>query len=323
MINSRALSFAILLFTVQATYSQAPSSREVESAIQTISKIITEKYVFPTRGREIAKRLLQELRKGKFDQVKAWGEVDSMATKILRDFSGDGHLYVKNNSKMVKELLAEKKDVKDNSSDDAFYYGEDAVKNNFGFKEVKLLEGNIGYIKVFQINISEKSLPVLYASMRFINNTKALVVDLQDNHGGGSAVGEVFESYFLPKETPLLEFKSREGENHISQTVAWLLEAKYDKPLYIMINKGTASAAEAFAFALQSKKRAIVVGQRSAGGAHMSSWYPVNEYLYISVSISAPTLPGTEISWEQKGVQPDHIVEAGQEIPFIRDLIDH
>lgn len=323
MRNSRALAFVILFFTVQAAYPQAPSSREVESAIETISKIITEKYVFPTRGRAIAERLLQELRKGKFRHVKAWNEVDSIATEILRDFSRDGHLYVRNNPEMVKELLVEKNDVKDNSSDDAFYYGEGAVRNNFGFKEVKILEGNIGYIKVTQINISEESLPVLYASMRFIHNTKALIVDLQDNHGGGSAVGEVFESFFLPKGTPLLEFKSREGENHISKTVVWLLEAKYDKPLYIMTNNGTASAAEAFAFVLQAKKRAIVVGQRSAGGAHMSSWYPVNEYLYISVSTGAPTLPGTEISWEQKGVQPDHIVEAGQEIRFIRELIEH
>ena len=316
-----AVSVAILFLTFQV-YGQAPSSSEVERAIQTMSKIINDKYVFPAKGEMIAKHLSRELMNGRFKNVKSWKALDSIATKVLRDISGDGHMYVEYNPNTVKELSTITKDVEDNSSYDPFYYGGDAVRNNFGFKEVKVLEGNIGYIKLSQINISEKSLPVLFASMRFIANTKALIVDLQNNHGGGTAIGNVFESYFLPKETPLLEFKNRQGENHISKTVAWLLEPKYEKPLYIMINNGTASAAEAFAFALQFRKRSIIVGQRSAGGAHMNSWYPVNKHLYISVSTGAPTLPGTEINWEQTGVQPDHVVEVGQEIVFIRGLID-
>ncbi|HZB14778.1 MAG TPA: S41 family peptidase [Chryseolinea sp.] len=312
----------VILFTTVPVFAQAPSSREVESAIRTISKIITEKYVFPGKGREIAEHLLKEFRHGRFKNVGSWEALDSLATKVLRDFSGDGHLYVRNDPSKVRELSSIKDDTQADSGYDSFYYGEDAVKNNFGFKEVKVLNGNIGYIKLSEINISEKSLPVLIASMRFVTNTRALIIDVQDNGGGGSAIGEVFESYFLPKETPLLEFKNREGENHISKTVAWLLEPKYEKPLYIMTNRRTVSAAEAFAFALQSRNRAMIVGQRSAGAAHMNSWYPVNEHLYVSVSTGAPTLPGTEITWEQKGIQPEHLVEAGQEILFITSLIE-
>ena len=311
----------VILFTTVQIFAQAPSSREVESAIQTISEIITDKYVFPDKGREIARHLLQELRKDRFKNVASWKVIDSIATKVLRDFSGDGHLFVKYNPKKVQELLAEKKDVQDESGYNSFFYGDEAVENNFGFKEVKILEGNIGYIKLSKINLSEKSLPALFASMRFVANTKALIIDVQDNGGGGSAIGEVFESYFLPKETPLLEFKNREGENHISKTVAWLTEPKYNKPLYIMINSKTASAAEALAFALQSRNRAVIVGQHSAGAAHMSSWFPVNEHLFVSVSTGAPTIPGTDTSWEQKGVQPEHVVEAGQEILFITNFI--
>lgn len=312
----------VIFFTSVQVFAQAPSSREAERAIRTISEIITDKYVFPDKGRDIAKHLLQEFRNGKFKNLGSWEELDSITTKVLRDFSGDGHLYVKYDPATVQELSAVKKDVGADSGYDSFFYGEEAVKNNFGFAAVKVLEGNIGYIKLSKINISEKSLPVLFASMQFVANTKALIIDLQDNGGGGSSIGAVFESYFLPKEMSLLEFKNRAGQTDISKTVAWLIEPKYDKPLYIMINGGTVSAAEAFAFALQSRKRAMIVGQRSAGAAHMNSWYPVNEHLYVSVSTGAPTLPGTEISWEQKGVQPEHVVEAGQEIRFITNLIE-
>ena len=312
----------LMIFTIVHGFAQTPSSREVESAIRTISEIIKDNYVFAGKGEEIAKHLLQEFRNGRFKNVGSWKVLDSIATKVLRDFSGDGHLYVTYDPIKVQDLSAVKKEVNTDSGSDTFYYGEEAVKNNFGFKEAKILEGNIGYIKLSKINLSERSLPVLIASMRFVSNTKALIIDLQDNGGGGSAIGAVFESYFLSKEIPLLEFKNRKGQIDIYKTVAWLVEPKYDKPLYIMVNPGTVSAAEAFAFALQSRKRAIIVGQRSAGAAHMNSWYPVNKHLYVSVSTGAPTLPGTEISWEQKGVQPEHVVEAGQELRFIKNLIE-
>ena len=156
--------------------------------------------------------------------------------------------------------------------------------------------------------------------MNFIANTKALVIDLRDNGGGGSELGSVFQSFFLPKDIPLLEFKTRNGPITIDKTVLWLTEKKYDNPLFIIVNKGTASAAEAFAYSLQNKKRAKIIGQQSAGAANMNSWYVVNEQIYVSVSTAAPTLPGTEDSWEQKGIQPDHIVENGNEIEFIRTL---
>ena len=86
--------------------------------------------------------------------------------------------------------------------------------------------------------------------------------------------------------------------------------------MFIIINKNTSSAAEAFTFALQAR-RAEVVGQPSAGAAHMNSWYVVNDEIYVSVSTGAPTLPGTDTSWERRGVQPDHTVAEGDEIEFV------
>lgn len=306
-------------------FSQSLSKKEVESAITTIAKLIDDNYVFPEKGKQIATRLLQEYKNGRFNQIRGWNTFDSIATQCLRSFSHDGHLYVHNDSKAVKELLAAQTQAVDSNSTeqfsyDPFYYGTEAIEKNFGFREVKILEDNIGYIKLSEINISTKSLPVLFAAMEFISNTKALVIDLRDNGGGGSELGSVFHSFFLPKDIPLLDFKTRNGPSRIDKTVLWLTEKKYDNPLFIIVNKGTASAAEAFAYSLQNKKRAKIVGQTSAGAANMNSWYVVNDQIYVSVSTAAPTLPGTEESWEHKGIQPDYIIENGTEIEFIRAL---
>lgn len=95
----------------------------------------------------------------------------------------------------------------------------------------------------------------------------------------------------------------------------------YERPLYILVNKKTASAAEAFAFVMQQQNRAGIVGQTTAGAAHMNDWYPLNDSIYLSVSTAAPVLPGTNRSWEQKGVEPDHRTSPGKELEAAYELL--
>ena len=315
------------LFSSTNALAQNLSKKEIASTVASIANLINENYVFATKGKTISEYLLREYKNGKFNQINDWEMLSDEVTICLQNFANDGHLYVKNDPKKVKELLeANNKKANPDSSKqftyDPFYFGAAAVEKNFGFREIKIFDGNIGYIKLSEINISEKSLPVLYATMQFIANTKAVIIDLRDNGGGGSDVGAVFESFFLPKGIPLLEFKTRNGRTEVSKTVTWLTEKKYDNPLFIIVNKKTASAAEAFAFSLQNNKRAVIIGQQSTGAANMNSWYAVNNNLYLSVSTAAPTIPGTKESWEQKGVQPNHVVENGSEIEFIQKLLN-
>jgi hypothetical protein len=303
--------------------AQNLSKKDVETAVLKTAELIEENYVFGEKGKEISADLINQFRNGKICAVKSWKDFAISATKILQNFSRDGHLYVRYNPEQVKELLG----VQNNASseppeEDGFFYGAKAAEKNYGFREVKILDDNIGYIKLSELNISEKSLPLLLAAMRFVSGTKALIIDLRDNGGGGSEIGAVFESFFLPKNVALLEFRSRRGTVEVSKTVPWLTETKYDQPVYILINKKTGSAAEAFAYSLQAKKRAKVVGQPSAGAANMNSWYAINDYIYVSVSTSAPTLPGSEESWEQRGVQPDYNAAPGKEIEFVRKVVN-
>lgn len=308
--------FAIFWFDVQAR-AQNLSAQEIETSVAKIAKLVESNYVFPDKGKTIAAHFLSEHRRGKFAGTKDWQAFGKTATGILRGFSNDGHLFVEYDPPQVRELTTPPADATAPDAESSFFYGKKARESNYGFSEVKVLDGNIGYLKLTQINISEKSLPILFAAMRLVAGTQALLIDLRDNGGGGSEIGAVLESFFLPKNTALLEFKSRSGSVETSKTVAWLTEKRYEQPLYLIVNRKTASAAEAFAFALQAKKRAVVVGQASAGGANMSSWYPVNEFLYVSVSTAAPVLPGTEKSWEGRGVQPDFLTAAGREVEFI------
>lgn len=318
-----SVSILFFLSSLNIAFAQTFSVREIDAAVAAMAQRIDTAYVFPEKGQKIAHQLLSDHRQGKFSAAKNWQDLAAAISKSLHEFSGDGHLYVRHDPETVKDLQKPEQSGADTATQayNPFFDGKDAEERNFGFRDVKVLKGNVGYIEISEINISAKSLPVLFAAMRFVANTRALVIDLRNNGGGGSNVGSVMESFFLAGETPLLEFRSRSGSMQTEKTVGWLLEPKYEQPLFILVSKGTASAAEAFAYALQRHRRAKIVGQRSAGAAFMNSWYPVNGQLYISVSTGAPTWPGTVESWEATGIQPDYTVPEGTELDAVMGLL--
>lgn len=297
------------------------SSKEQEAIVHKIADLIKTHYVSVEKGAAIAQHLVKTYQDGAFNKATDNRVFDSLMTTTLQAYSHDGHLFVRHDTAIVNNILAAEKDAATPEGEDLFYYGADAAKKNYGFQEIRILEGNIGYIKLSEINISGKSLPVLCAAMQLIANTTALIIDLRYNGGGGTDIGAVFESFFLPANTPLLEFKDRKGHVEVDKTVSWLQQQPYKQPLFIAVNKRTASAAEAFAYVLQAHKRAKVIGQPTAGAANWNTYYAVNPEIFVSISTAAPVLPGTDKTWEQKGIQPDYITLPGAELEQIHKLV--
>jgi Peptidase family S41/N-terminal domain of Peptidase_S41 in eukaryotic IRBP len=296
--------FALLIVT-SVRGQQQITSDERNAAIQTIARHIAANYIYPEKGGQIASHIQNANFRGAFNKATTWKEFDELVTKELKSFSGDGHLYVRNDPQVVKEL---QNPTKANEEKGNLSMHETTPSM---IADVKVLDDNVGYLKISKIDIRKDNLKDIDDAMTKVRDTRSLIIDLRDNGGGGSEVGAVLESYFLPSNMPTLQFTSRDGNVTTDSTVAWLNEKRYEKPVYILINRNTASAAEAFAFVLQQNKRAKIVGERSAGAAYMNSWYPVNDENYVSVSTAAPSVPGKNISWELAGVQPDIKVKKG------------
>ena len=300
------ITFSLLLISI-CSQSQDLSKKDIKEVSYKVAELIKSNYVLKEKGDTIAAGFLKDFKAGRFDFAVNWSQLDSAMSRSLKDLSNDGHLYTWHNLEIVHQLKTQIQEGHKGEGDDvqSFFNDKNAFDSNFGFQKVEIIEGNIGYLKLTKINLSGESLKTLYAAMEFIKNTRALIIDLRDNRGGGSNVGAVLETFFFENDTELLEFKSRNGSGEMSKTVPWLLEKRYTRPLFILINGNTASAAEAFTFALKHQKRAVVVGEPSAGGAFMNTYFPVNDEMVLAISSKAPFLPGTQFTWQGTGVKPD------------------
>lgn len=318
MLIIRLVFIGCCCIALSATAQQLLPPKEVARAVDSAAALIRRHYVFADKGDKIARHLEEKYKTGAFGQLSNWKAFDSLGTAILRHFSGDGHLYLRYNPEKVQQLRAQQQSA--HGADD-FFHSKKAREHNYGFREVKVLHGNTGYIKMEEINISDESLPVLQAAMTFVSHTEVLIIDLRDNGGGGSEIKPVLESYFLPGALPLLEFHSRTGEKEVDSSVALAAGLPYQGALYVLVNKKTASAAEAFAYVMQAQHRAKIVGQPSAGAANHNAFFVVNNAVFISISVAAPVLPGTQQSWEGAGVQPDVVTATGEELNEVLKLV--
>ncbi|MDO4191222.1 MAG: S41 family peptidase [Bacteroidales bacterium] len=128
-----------------------------------------------------------------------------------------------------------------------------------------MIDESTALIKVdeFTESVSE-SFKNHLATLAATGKMKQLIVDLRYNVGGN--VGEAVDmlSLFLPKHTKVLTMKMKDGNG--TRTYATTLTPIYaDLPLAVLVNEGTASAAEIFAGAIQDLDRGIILGTRTFG----------------------------------------------------------
>jgi len=107
---------------------------------------------------------------------------------------------------------------------------------------------------------------LLEKGMRF------LILDMRDNGGGYLSAAVEVADRFLPRNRLILYTQGRSADSY--QEYRSSLSSKYeDLPLVILINHGTASAAEIVAGAMQDWDRAVVIGMTSFGKGLVQSQF--------------------------------------------------
>ena len=128
------------------------------------------------------------------------------------------------------------------------------------------MKGNIGYIKITQFGDDTNGLLQQAATSLGAQKPKAIVMDLRRNPGGylESAVDTV--SLFSQPGMAVVKVKDKSGKVEIEQTKAVTNSDNLKNiKMVVLIDEGSASAAEIVAGALQDNGRATLVGEKSFG----------------------------------------------------------
>ena len=141
--------------------------------------------------------------------------------------------------------------------------------------DYRILKNNFGYMHYgsFSYNLGEGNLDNILAYMAI---TDGLIIDIRDNGGGIILNAERLARRFMDRKTLVgyISHKTGPGHNEFSEKYPYYLEPsksriRYYKPVVIICNRATYSAANNFASIMKSLPNVRIVGDITGGGCGM------------------------------------------------------
>lgn len=170
-----------------------------------------------------------------------------------------------------------------------------------------VMPSDIGYIRLSSF-ISRNAASEFRSILEQGYNKKGFIIDLRSNPGGLLSNAIYISDMFLDGGV-IVSTVDRDGYKEFQKATKGTVT---NKPVVILINKGSASASEIFSGAMKDNGRAILVGEQSFGKGLVQE---INKLPYeagINITIQKYLTPnGTDIN--KKGITPDIIVKLTEE----------
>jgi carboxyl-terminal processing protease len=185
-------------------------------------------------------------------------------------------------------------------------------------------EPSFGYVQVIRFTArTPDELHTALTALRQANIT-ALVLDLRGNSGGLLQESVEVASEFLDGGVVFIE-RSREGQTETNATEGGIA---LDLPLVVLVDQGTASAAELVAGAIRDRGRGILIGQRTYGKGSVQLIFRLSDESSVHIT-SAEWLTPNQVPLSGQGLEPDismipdesgRDVELGEAIRYLHGL---
>ncbi|AKG23292.1 carboxyl-terminal processing protease CtpC [Calothrix sp. 336/3] len=172
------------------------------------------------------------------------------------------------------------------------------------FSQRQTPAGNVGYIRLKQF--SANAAKEMQGAIKNLEQKKVVgyVLDLRNNPGGLLFSSVDIARMWMSKGT-IVSTIDRRGE--VDREVA-SGKSLTDKPLVVIVDKGSASASEILSGALQDNRRAVIVGTQTFGKGLVQSVRPLDDGSGLAVTIAKYHTPsGKDIN--KHGIDPDVKVE--------------
>jgi carboxyl-terminal processing protease len=178
-------------------------------------------------------------------------------------------------------------------------------------KEARILEASIGYIKL--VEFQEKTKEEMAEALEKLDKEgmKSLILDLRNNPGGLLNSSVDVTEFFIPQGELVVSTKGRMK----SQSMEFKAKGKktyQDLPMVVLINEGSASAAEIVAGAIRDHQRGILLGAKSFGKGSVQTVSPLRDGSAVRLTTAKYYTPSGQTIHET-GIEPDVKVEVTAE----------
>jgi carboxyl-terminal processing protease len=197
------------------------------------------------------------------------------------------------------------------------------VRDVIAQKEVishSLAGGTVGYIKItgFSDNSSNDFAKVIADDVKA--GQRKIVLDLRGNPGGFVTAARSIASQFIGSG-PIYWQEDARGNQVATMATGTGSATDTGIQLVVLVDKGSASASEIVAGALQDSKRGTIVGETTYGKGTIQEWEPLpNDTGGFRLTIAKWLTPDKH--WiHKKGIAPDVAVEVPQSTPPDKDPV--
>jgi carboxyl-terminal processing protease len=189
---------------------------------------------------------------------------------------------------------------------------KDIVKDINGKKEFPLGGDKIGYVRITEFE--DKTGDALEAALQKLDDEgmKALILDLRGNPGG--LLDEAVEvcQKFLPRGQLVVTTEGRIASEDSVRRAGGRGDELKGKPIVVLVNLGSASAAEIVTGCLQDLHRAVILGEKTFGKGSVQSIFPLDDGSALKLTVAKYYTPSHKVIHEH-GITPDIIVPMSDE----------
>ncbi len=189
------------------------------------------------------------------------------------------------------------------------------------------LTDDIGYFHFNKFNDVDKSSEVIDEIVRTFKNARGIVIDIRRNGGGDDRVGKAIADRFADKKRLYMTIQDKNGPGHsdFADPVEWFVEPggpyQFTKPVILLTDFTSGSAAENFALAMRVLPHATIVGDFTAGCFADADAGKLPNGWYFSLSINL-FKDQNGFCWEGIGVPPDfRITNTKEDLEGGRDRV--
>jgi hypothetical protein len=285
----------------------APDCRAQSDVLARLADVVEAQYVLESAAHELAAQLRLWRKAGRYRA--SCGDEHAFIERLNRDLDTfDGHFHF------------EKAGAKD-GEDWLMAWRAGAASANAGVREVSVMEGNIGYLRISSFYPWDVARDKYRAAWQLVGDVDGLIIDLRLNGGGADMpAAQIVRSALGTGIASVQVIEKRSGTVEEKLPAAELPTLPKDLPIVVIVDRRSASAAEYVAYSLQAAKRARVVGSRSGGAANMfGEPVPLGGDYQVVIPNARPVNRISRDNWEGKGVRPD--IPGGDDPLFVARML--